>query len=307
MAQQFRGFRRGELVDILTYQEIAATLDVDGKLGGLPFMPEMAPYCGTRARIFRRADKTCVEGHGLRKMKATVLLEELRCDGAFHDGCQRNCQFFWKEAWLKPADLAAASPPRPSAAVIMQWQQQLPTRQPERYICQSTELYGATSVLSCWNFWHFFKEIAQHELSFRQFLMIFYRTFLMRFSWKKESGLLAGSAKKKASADLHLQKDEWIDVKNAEEIKLTLDVGSKNYGLSFVPSMFEYIGGRYQVDFPVSKIILEQTGKMIFMHRTVVLKGVNCQGVCVKNCPRNSNLYWRESWLRRVGEAGQRS
>jgi len=66
--------------------------------------------------------------------------------------------------------------------------------------------------------------------------------------------------------------------------------------------MSRAIGGRYQVEFPVQKIILEQSGKMVRLTNTVALKGVVCEGVCVNNCPRAEYLYWRESWLRRVDD-----
>ena len=295
-------FFRGELVEVRSGREIADTLDENGKLDGVPFMPEMIPYCGTRVRVFRRADKTCVEGHGLRRMKSTVLLEELRCDGASHDGCQRNCQFFWKEAWLKPVEPGSEwTPTVPHPAdETARWLSQLPTRQGERYLCQSTELYAATTNLSRWNVSQFFVEMFRGELSLREFYQIFFRTALTRFLRLREFGLLVGTAGKKSKGDLNLQPGEWIDVKKPDEIEAALDAGSKNCGLSYVPSMSEYVGGRYQVEFPVQKIILEQTGNMVNLTNTVALKGVNCQGVCVKNCPRNSNLYWRESWLRRV-------
>lgn len=297
---------RGALVEVRSMREISETLDTNGKFEGVPFMPEMARHCGARGRIFHRIDKTCVEGHGLRRMKSTVLLENLRCDGAFHDGCQRNCLFFWKEAWLKPVN-EDASPPPPvptaGAADISYWQNRFSVREADRYVCQSTELYAATSYLSRWDIGHFIAEIFHKELSLREFIQIVYRTALTRFLKAKEIGLLNGTPGKKQKGDLNLARGEWIDIKSPEEIEATLDAGSKNCGLAFVPSMSEYIGGRYQVDFPVNKIILEQTGKMISLSNTVVLKNVNCRGACVKNCPRNSNLYWRESWLRRVDNA----
>ena len=295
-------FFRGELVGVRSRREIAETLDENGKLDGVPFMPEMVPYCGKRMRVFRRADKTCVEGHGLRRLESTVLLEDSRCDGASHDGCQRNCLFFWKEAWLNPVD--EHSQPLPKAKTISKadsgWLSQLPTRHADRYYCQSTELHAATSPLSRWNITQFFAEMWHGELSVRGFLEIFFQTARTRFLKLKESGLLVGTAGKKQKGDLNLQPGEWIDVKKPFEIEAALDAGSKNCGLAYVPSMSEYIGGRYQVEFPVKKIILEQTGKMVALTNTVALKGVNCHGVCVKNCPRNSNLYWRESWLQRV-------
>ena len=97
-------FRRGEVVTVRGLDEILATLDADAKLEGLPFMPEMVPCCGQTFRVHRRADKTCVEGLGIRSMKNTVFLAGLRCDGSAHDGCQRGCLFFWNEAWLKQAE-----------------------------------------------------------------------------------------------------------------------------------------------------------------------------------------------------------
>ena len=41
-------------------------------------MPEMVPHCGRRFRVYRRAEKTCVEGIGIQRMRNTVFLEGLR-------------------------------------------------------------------------------------------------------------------------------------------------------------------------------------------------------------------------------------
>jgi len=298
-------FLRDELVEIRSFREIADTLDATGKLDGVPFMPEMAPYCGTRVRVFRRVGKTCVEGHGMRRMKDTVLLEDLRCNGGFHDGCQRNCLFFWKEAWLKPVDTDSRLSSKETTAQddISSWQHQLPTRQADRYFCQSTELFTATSPLSRWNISHFFQEVVDGELSTREFFQIIFRSILHRLLGFKEVGSLVGSQQSTLKGNLGLQSGDWIDIKKSDEIQSTLDAKRKNCGLEFVPSMSEFIGGRYQVDFPIQKIILEQTGKMVRLTNTVALKDVNCHGICVKNCPRNNNLYWREIWLQRAEES----
>src|SRR4051794_18247776 len=92
----------GDLVEIRSKEEILATLDSEGRLDGLPFMPQMFQYCGQQFRVFRRAHKTCdtvfpVRG---RRMSSAVHLD-LRCDGLAYDGCQAGCLLFWKEAWLK--------------------------------------------------------------------------------------------------------------------------------------------------------------------------------------------------------------
>lgn len=298
-------FVRGQLVEVRSSREIAATLDADGKLDGVPFMPEMARYCGNRISVSRRADKTCVAGQGHRRMKSTVFLQDLRCDGAYHDGCQRNCLFFWKEAWLKPvgegAEPVQTEPILDSATSA--WLGKLPTRQDDRYSCQSTELYAATQELSRWDLTPFIREIFHGELSVREFLQIILRTALHRLFGERESETLVGSQGKKLKGDLNLQAGEWVDVKKSEEIQAFLNSDGSNCGLFFKPTMFEAIGGRYQVEFPVQKIILEQTGKMVRLTNTVALKGVVCQGVCANNCPRSEYLYWRESWLRRADVA----
>lgn len=43
--------RAGDWVAVKGPSEIAETLDADGALDGLPFMPEMIQYCGRRYRV----------------------------------------------------------------------------------------------------------------------------------------------------------------------------------------------------------------------------------------------------------------
>ena len=67
-------FLAGEWVEVLGAAEIAATLDANGRLDGVPFMPEMLAFCGLTLRVRRRADKTCVEGHyGLRTLVHEIV------------------------------------------------------------------------------------------------------------------------------------------------------------------------------------------------------------------------------------------
>lgn len=293
-----QAFRQGETVRIRGAAEITATLDADGKLEGLPFMPEMVRFCGTEARVHRHADKTCVEGAGFRRMDGTVLLENLRCDGSSHDGCQRGCLFFWKEAWLRPA-----GPAEPSGAPEAAFPVALPTRRDDQYLCQSTELLTATRPLSRWDLAHFLLEIRRGELTVPDFLRIFSGTFLnrlLRLLGRRPAGALAGSRRRTPVDDLGLHPGDWVEVLSAQEIRATLDAEGKNRGLTFEPGMIEHAGKRFQVDQLLGRIILEETGKMVGLAHTVSLKGVTCRGVCSKNCPRNNILYWREAWLKRV-------
>ena len=185
----FSGFRRGQSVTVRSLSEILATLDADAKLEGVPFMPEMVPLCGKTFRVHRRAEKTCVEGIGIRSMQNAVFLEGLRCDGSAHDGCQRGCLFFWKEAWLRPADGKAEdtvesggrrvegeitqspnpqspipNPSGPSSSVI-QDASQLPTKKDDRFYCQSTELAGATGDLPPGKLRHYLHDLRVGEMT----------------------------------------------------------------------------------------------------------------------------------------------
>ena len=290
--------RRGEMVEVRSLEEILATLDAEGKLDGILFMPEMVPFCGHRFRIHRRVDKTCVEGKGLCRLPDCVLLEGLRCGGEHHDGCQRGCLFFWKTAWLKPVapgpDGLLTKSDRPGPPP-----RQLSTTRNGRYYCQSTELAAATRPLSRWNVWFHLRDLFTGEASVARAAGILKRIIRNRFhrllGWK-----LRGRQKQTPTAALGLQPGEWIEIRSREEIEATLDEDARNRGLSFEQEMLEYCGGRYPVAFPVRRIISEETGQMVRLQNTVVLEGVTCQGLCARNCPRGNYLYWREIWLKRV-------
>src|SRR5262245_27556739 len=109
-----RRLRAGDWVRVRTKEEILTTLDENGRLDELPFMPEMLRYCGTTMRVSKRAHKTCDPAVGIigRKMASTVHLENIRCDGSAHDGCQAGCLIIWKEAWLKRMDGEPGIPDR---------------------------------------------------------------------------------------------------------------------------------------------------------------------------------------------------
>jgi len=91
-----------ELVEVLSEDEIRSTLDSNGKLKGLVFMPEMKKYCGKRFKVYKRLEKILLETTGeMRNIKNTVLLEGAICDGSAHFGCDRSCFCFWRESWLR--------------------------------------------------------------------------------------------------------------------------------------------------------------------------------------------------------------
>ena len=110
-------WRVGDLVEVRSKDEILATLDQDGRLDGMPFMPEMFAFCGKQFPIYKSAHKTCDTVFPVRSRRLdNVVHLDLRCDGAAHGGCQAGCLLFWKDAWLKPAN-PRAQPALVSASV----------------------------------------------------------------------------------------------------------------------------------------------------------------------------------------------
>src|SRR5215472_9923120 len=148
-------FRRGELVEVRPPLHILRTLDGDGAIGGLPFMPEMLGFVGKRFRVEKRILKTCVSIGNSTNMRvfnsgAIVTLEGVRCSGEGHDGCQKLCAIFWHEEWLRKVDDS-----EPGTQTNPEGAEQLGSRlkttvDSTKYSCQASELLKITSPLSRW-------------------------------------------------------------------------------------------------------------------------------------------------------------
>ena len=82
------GLHVGDFVEVLSPQEILATLDEHGELESLPFMPEMLQFCGQRFHVSKVAVKACdtITFSGMYRMHNAVHLSNLRCDGSAHGG-----------------------------------------------------------------------------------------------------------------------------------------------------------------------------------------------------------------------------
>jgi 2-polyprenyl-6-methoxyphenol hydroxylase-like FAD-dependent oxidoreductase len=296
-------FARGDRVRVASAVEILATLDADGALDGMPFMPEMAAFCGAEMRVHRRAETTCVEGAGLRGLERTVLLEAARCDGAAHDGCQRGCLMFWNEAWLWPA--ADAPPPADPAAEVAARAilEGRPVRRDGVYLCQSTRLLTATRPLTGSGLARLTRDLRTGEIGLGRWLGTIGRATINRV--RRAFGLaelwvLSGPLASPPRVTLDLKPGDAVRIKRPRELRAHLDPAARNAGLTFEPEMTTYAGQLREVDRRVERIISEATGRMVTLKRTVTLKGLTCQGLCTRNCPRANPLFWRESWLERV-------
>jgi len=94
--------RPGELIEVKSVDDILATLGPDRKCRGLLWMTGMRKFCGGRYRVLKRVENILLESNGEpRKMRNTVSLEGVMCDGSEFGDCDRSCFHFWREAWLR--------------------------------------------------------------------------------------------------------------------------------------------------------------------------------------------------------------
>jgi hypothetical protein len=318
-----------EFVRVRAASEIFATLDEHGRLDGLPFMPEMLKYCGRVLPVTQRADATCAADGVVREMPNTVHLRNLRCDGAFHNGCQAACLMFWKEAWLERHSNGAAAASRtrelsdseqefvdevlqPATRVVNELEPE-----EERYRCQATEVPKATRV------WRL-REFDQYRNAMRNW----------KDPWKIVRGLVAqainevlarlksrlperfwiadgerfpfvvGKLEKGTTpkgGHLNLQPGEPVRIKSQREIVATLDKTNRNRGLYFDHEMARYCGKTARVRTRVNRLIEESNGEMVEISSDcIILEGVVCAGDFHMFCTRGIYSYWRELWLERV-------
>jgi hypothetical protein len=94
----------GEMVKVRAENEIIATLN-GAKYDGLCFMPEMLKFCGKEFEVLKRVKKYIVEGIKPKRirLKNTVILKNVFCDGSAHGRCDRTCYCLWREKWLTRA------------------------------------------------------------------------------------------------------------------------------------------------------------------------------------------------------------
>jgi hypothetical protein len=319
----------GELVRVRSASEIFATLDERGTLDGLPFMPEMLKYCGRTLPVTSRADKTCAGDGVVYRMHNTVHLQNIRCDGSAHDGCQAACLMFWKESWLERAESTngrngAAPAPAPDGidedyiGRVLHPATRDETDNGTRYRCQATDIPNSVTTLRFrqpdqyvrdlqnWNLRHILRGLIIDVFNLYQGFSTRHVPKALRIVGGRQYPFVVGELEKGTtpSATLNLQPGDLVRIKSKEEIEATLDVTAHNRGLSFDGEMSNYCGRTAKVRARVSKIIEESNGEMIHIKtECIILEGVVCGGDYHRFCPRAIFPYWREIWLEKVDSA----
>ena len=313
--------RRGDIVEVRSAAEILATLDERGALDAMPFMPEMVGYCGRRFSVDRRTEKVCdtIKDLNSRRIADGVYLEDLRCDGSGHDGCQAECRLYWKEAWLKRV---APSDPGPAAggddadhearrALLELVTRGTRAQTPEgdvRYRCQATELLAASEPLSLTDPRPYLREYTSGNVSIRTFTRVMSRATVTEV--RRKLGRLPAlpvqgpAARSPETPRLDLQPGEWVRVKSRDEIRETLTDKGMNRGLWFDVEMLAFCGQTFRVRRRIERFVHDRDGKMIELPSDcVTLEGAVCSGEWSTQrwfCPRAIYPYWRECWLERV-------
>jgi hypothetical protein len=316
-----RELRPGETIVVRSAAEILATLDSEGTTEGMPFMPEMLPFLGRRFVVSKRAQKVCdtIKYTGSRRLPNTVLLEDLRCDGASHDGCQAECRFYWKEAWLRRPTPGESSEPSPGPAEeIRALEARLApnTRRvrevegaPEKvYRCQATDLLLCTTRHRLWQPRQYFRELTCGNVGLGRFLRVLPRVLVWETMRKlgllPEVHLVGTRTAPGDDEPLDLQPGEWVEVKLREDLRKALSPRGTNRGLWFDWEMERYCGGRYRVRQRITRFIDDRNCRMVVLKTdAVTLESVTCTGNYSARrwfCPRAVYPFWRESWLRRA-------
>jgi hypothetical protein len=323
-----RPLRTGDVVLVRSAEEILATLDENARLDGLPFMPEMLPFCGKRVVVYRRADKVCdsIHGGGMRRMYGTVHLTDARCDGSAHGGCEASCLMHWKEDWLEPIRPEGRRSPT--------------TRRPRRaggsatpdlarlsavtctvgadgspvYSCQATAMTAASERMSDFNLRQYVRDVRSGNATARHVVSTVTREAFNHYQrWSRRhlppwlllrGGValddLPGTLTQTPQGDLHLHAGDRVRVKSRDEIAATLDADQKTRGLRFFGQMLEDCGDEARVQARVSRLIDERTGRMLELRNDcIILEGKVCH---YRLCPRAAYKLWREAWLTRIDE-----
>lgn len=309
--------RQGDVVEVRSPEEIMRTLDGSGSLDALPFMPEMAAFSGQRFVVDRRADKVCdtINDTGSRTVPNAVLLADLRCDGAAHGGCQAECRFFWKEAWLKRVDApapaaaeATAGAPAASELVRLTAASVHPAGEPTKWRCQATQLFAASEHLRTFDPRPWVRAWKTHDVPRARLLRVLARALIAeprrKLGFLDAVALRGDGATTPTDTALGLRPGDTVEVKDRAELAHALTTEGKNKGLRFDQEMLPFCGKTFTVRQRIRRFIDDRTGRMIELKTdSVTLDGVVCSGDWSTSrwlCPRGIYPYWREGWLRRV-------
>lgn len=299
--------RVGTKVTVRSADEILATLDLDGRFEGLPWMPQMVELCGTSATIVRWVTSSCVpteNGVVYGGVTDAVLLDVGHCDGGSFGGCQMGCPLIWKTAWLRNQEAAdqtdhESKDAADAANALGQIARENAIDLDGRSKCQATQLVQIAiphrgSVVGQYS-----TEMKLNGVSMSTIATSFCSGVLGRLTGA--SAGISGDRKRTPVVDLQLQLGDVVRVKSKQEIIKTLNASGQNRGLWFDPIMLRYCGQELKVTKRVTTLVDESNGQIRQLKvPSVVLDDLRCDSNQRRFCSRLLQLFWREVWLERV-------
>jgi hypothetical protein len=243
-----RELRAGDLVELRPPAEILATLGESGATDGLPFMPEMLEYFGRSWRVQARVERNCAYPFtwGVRRLPATVMLDDLRCGGQAHGGCQAGCRLYWKESWLRRASGPATPVARDDVyseletLVGQNTETVASTADEPVFRCQGTDWFDASEEVAWWSARSFMREWTCGNVSFWQFSKKMTRVVVgeigARLHLVERYRTLPhdpSSHPVETPPPRGLEPGTLVQIRSREEIVPTLDARVKNKGLAF--------------------------------------------------------------------------
>lgn len=309
--------RPGDKVRLRPLAEILATLDGTGSYEGVPFMREMTSYAGRTMTVYRRLEKICDylgEESRSRRMTDAVLLNETRCDGSSHGGCQAECRIFWKEVWLEHSDGSEADDnaytvaPERLLPLLEVGAHRTDPELGEVFRCQATEATRATTPIPEKAISQYVREVRVGNVGVPEMVRVGSNALVTKLA--RKAGLrpylpLEVAGKDRVDGEkLGLQPGEWVRVRSKEEIGRTLNASGAHRGMLFTHEMVQYCGQVFRVRQRVERLVNESTGELLHMKQEcIALDDVVCKGHYTSGawfCAREHLPLWREDWLERV-------
>ena len=283
-------------------------------------MPEMLEHFGKEFTVTTRVERACdtVTYAGVRRLPDTVILDDERCNGSGHAGCQAQCRLYWKEAWLEPVADGTRTRVGSSADGFDELERLVTantttagsTPEDMVFMCQATELVHAGESVSWYDIGSFIRELTTGNVRPLRWVYVMVRIVL------HEVGLRLGlttrgfspfrprqlpARRAELPAPRGLQVGELVQIRSKEKIRETLNRDGMNRGMSFDKEMVPYCGRTARVQSKVARFVDEKTGRMVELASDAyILEGVVCRSYRSDKrwfCARAIYPWWREVWL----------
>ena len=99
-----------------------------------------------------------------------------------------------------------------------------------------------------------------------------------------------------------LKVGDWVEVRSKEEILATLDRAGKLNGMPFMPEMWSFCGKRFRVHKSAHKTcdtVFPIRGRSV---EDAIHLETRCDGQAHGGCQAGCLIFWKEAWLKPVGE-----